>query len=344
MPMTEDDLRTALRSIPASLPPAPDRLGGIEHRVRRHRRRVVASVAAGVAAVLLAVPVVRLVSDSRQRDALPVGTTEQQVRDAEMKYATFVAFWDGMAFTRKLGTDAGVEGVEVTSTLPPYYCTIARPATGEPGGTQAAWVLGAGSVIPQPGENSVLGSVGMTQALWTPGATTCDPRPADAQLYAAAPDSAGNPLGAEVTLVQSLADPSKPALDVAAVYRRIPADRVTDHGREVFADYQKWLAGIDFGTPEEQNKRALHALLDWLSIAMVSTTLTPSSPVEGPELLRSTDYVGTAQLPEGFTARWDGKTLCVDGSVNGSPVQHATNGSYDEPGGIFSLYDGPCRS
>ena len=102
--------------------------------------------------------------------------------------------------------------------------------------------------------------------------------------------------------------------------------------------------GIDFGTPEQQNKRALHALLDWLSIAMVSTTLTPSSPVEGPELLRSTDYVGTAQLPEGFTARWDGKTLCVDGSVNGSPVQHATNGSYDEPGGIFSLYDGPCPS
>jgi hypothetical protein len=105
--------------------------------------------------------------------------------------------------------------------------------------------------------------------------------------------------------------------------------------------YASWRDALDFGTPTEQNERVLSALLDWIAVAMVSTSLTPS-PATGPVLLRSTDYVGTAQLPAGYSARWDGAKLCIQGSVGGSPVQHVSEASHPEPGGATEYFDGPC--
>ncbi len=341
MPMTEDDLRTALRGIPADLPTAPDRLRGVETRVRRHRRRVVASVAAGVALVLLAVPVVRLVAQDQQRDARPVGTSEQQVRDAMMQYAAFVSYWDGKPYNAKLGSDPGVEGVVVTTSLPPTSCTIASPAPGEPAGTQPAWALGSGSVIPTGGEALPTPNVALVLLLWQPGVTACDPRPGSAQLMAAPPAAGAGPVAADVAGSQRLDDPSRPALDVAAVYHRIPDERLTQHGRDVFAAYEKWRDGLAFGTEAEQNVRVLTALATWVQAAT-----DPATPLTatGPTVLRPSDYAGQAAVPAGYSVRRDGEAFCVDGHAFGSPQQHMDRSSFTDPNVAPTVYDGPCPS
>jgi hypothetical protein len=339
MPMTEDDLRTALRGIPTDLPTAPDRLRGVEARVRRHRRRVVATVAGAVVVVLLAVPLVRLVSEDRQRDALPVGTSEQQVRDAMMQYAAFVTYWDGQAYNGKLGTDPGVEGVVVTTSLPPTSCTIASSAPGEPGGTQAAWALGSGSVIPTGGEALPTPDVALVVLLWQPGVTACDPRPGSAQLMAAPPAAGAGRIASDVVGAQRLDDPSRPALDVAAVYHRIPDDRLTQHGRDVFAAYQTWRDGLDLGSATEQNVRVLIALTTWAQAA-----IDPATPVTatGPTVLHPSDYAGEAAVPAGYSVHRDGAAVCVDGRIFGSPLQHLDRSSFTDPNVAPTVYDGPC--
>lgn len=345
MPMTEDDLRTALRAIPSDLPATPDRMGGIEHRVRRHRRRVVASVAAGVAVVLLAVPVALLVSQRSQRDALPVGTSERQVRDAMMQYAAFSAYWQGRAFGgAAYGRDPGVTGVVVTASPPPTACTIASMAPGEPGGTQSAWVLGTGSVIAKDGQVVAGNGLTVTRFLWPVGVTSCDPRPSSGQAMAAVPAADAGPVASDVAGAQTFADPSRPALDVEAVYRRIPDDRLTQIGRDVFASYEKWRAGIDFGTPAEQNQRVLQGLYDWLTAATTYGEPSATGLPGGQVLLTSTEWAGTAVVPDGYHVqhRSDPAKVCVDGSVDGSPVQHASSASYSDSGSAFTALDGPC--
>lgn len=342
MPMTEDELRTALHRIPATLPPAPDRLGGIEKRVRRHRRRVAATAAASVAVVLLAVPVVRLVSERNSRDALPVTPTIQQRSDAMMKFATFVEWWDGAAFNGQLVVDPGVEGVEVTTSLPPFSCTLARMSSGEPPGTQSVWVLGDGSVLTNENPGMAGGVVAVTAAFWPEEETACDPRPRSATAFAGPPSGVTVGGSAELLFAQRLDDPSRAALDIPAVYAQIPQDRVTDHGREVYAAYTALAASLDYGTPDEQNDRVLLALGDWLSVAARSTSLSQASPQDGPVLLRASDYVGTALLPEGYSARWTTTSFCVDGSRAGSAAKHVSDTSYGEPGTPATLLDGPC--
>ena len=50
------------------------------------------------------------------------------------------------------------------------------------------------------------------------------------------------------------------------------------------------------------------------------------SPQTGPVLLTSDSDAGTAQLPAGYSARWDpaASTVCVDGSVGDSGVRHVS--------------------
>lgn len=344
MPMTEDDLRTALRAIPSDLPAAPDRMRGIEIRVRRHRRRVVVSVAAAVAVVLLAAPVVRLVSERSQRDARPVGTSEQQVRDAMMQYAAFAAYWQGQAFGgAPHGIDPGVKGVVVTASVPPAACTIATMAPGEPGGTQSAWVLGTGSVIARDGLVRQGTGISTIRFLWPVGVTTCDPRPAGGEALAAVPAAGSVEVASDVVGAQTFADPTAPALDVESVYWSIPVDRLTQVGIDVFASYRTWRSTFGFGTPTEQNQRVLQGLYDWLAVATTYGEPAAKALPGGAVQLESTSYVGTATVPAGYHAGWssDGK-VCVDGSVDGSPVQHANEGSYTDSGSPFTALDGPC--
>jgi hypothetical protein len=63
-------------------------------------------------------------------------------------------------------------------------------------------------------------------------------------------------------------------------------------------------------------------------------------------VLTTDSYVGTAELPAGYTARWNTTTgaLCVQGSIGSSGVRHFTENQFGEPGSPpLSPLDGPCR-
>jgi hypothetical protein len=245
--------------------------------------------------------------------------------DATMKYAAFVAWWDGVVFGAKqpAGWDAGVEGVKVTTTLPPTTCAVVSMASGEPAGTQSAWVLGQGSVI--------AGNFGVTSTYlpWPTGVTGCDPRPSGMVLADAPASVTSARLAGQVAFGSFPEDPSRPALDVASVYRAVPPDRLTQHGREVYASYQAAIP-TDYGSAAWQVDRVLAAIGAWIGIVMTDKVPAQASPQTGPVLLTGDSYAGTAQLPAGYSARWDpaAQTLCVEGSIGDSGVRRITEAEF----------------
>ena len=290
-----------------------------------------------VVLVLVVVPLLRWLPERLDQDAVIPSDSVSQLMDAKMKYATFVAWWDGQAFGAQFsGMDFGVEGVEVSTTYPPFTCAVAAPASGQPTGTQAAWVLGMRSLFGDASSAEVP-SVTSVLALWTSGRTNCD-EPVGGEKFV---DAAGSSLtGAPVAFAQSFSDPSLPALDVEGVYQSIPQDEITKHGREVFSSYEEKLAAVNFGTTDAQTDRALTALAEWVSVGVPRYGINPGSPQVGPVVLDLGTDGSTLQLPEGFSARWSGTTFCVDGSVAGAPVQHVDNTTYEAS--TPQVADGPC--
>ena len=151
-------------------------------------------------------------------------------------------------------------------------------------------------------------------------------------------------MGWDLAFSQALADPSRPALDVAALYGSVPPDRLTDRGREAYAGYQA-VAPTDYGTERDQLGRVLTALGQWLAVAMSYAPLTPTSPAVGPTRLAAADaHAGQAELPEGYTAYWDTTrgSLCVEGRLGGTGLEHVTQEAFADPGAPVTPFDGPC--
>jgi hypothetical protein len=344
MTFTEQQLRESLRRTTTEVPDAGDRVAQVQQRVRRRRQRTVAAVAGAAALVVLAVPVARALADRQARvDASSPGVAQEM--DASMKYAAFVAWWDGLTvgLTRPVGWDAGVDGVSVSTTRPPTSCAVVTPAPGEPAGTQPAWVFGEGSVLSAAG-----GSFGIITSyqLWPTGVTSCDPRPSGAAL--ADPPATPTTMRAagHAAFASLLDDPSRPALDVESVYRAVPPERLTQHGRDVFDAYQAAVP-TDYGTSRAQLDRVLAVLGSWIGIAMTNQVLAQQSPQTGPAMLTGDSYVGTAQLPSGYSARWDAAagTVCVEGRLGDSGPRHVSNANFwaaVELGTTATADDGAC--
>lgn len=235
-----------------------------------------------------------------------------------------------------------MEGVEVTTSLPPFSCTLARMSSGEPPGTQSVWVLGDGSVLTNENPGMAGGVVAVTAAFWPEEETACDPRPRSATAFAGPPSGVTVGGSAELLFAQRLDDPSRAALDIPAVYAQIPQDRVTDHGREVYAAYTALAASLDYGTPDEQNDRVLLALGDWLSVAARSTSLSQAAP----RTARCCCARRTTWAPpcsRGVLRAVDHDlVLRGQGSRAGSAAKHVSDTSYGEPGTPATLLDGPC--
>ena len=347
MSYTEQDLRESLRRTTSAPPPAPNRVALVELAVRHRRRQLVVATVAAVVLALVTVPVVRLLPDRLRHNAIPAGTSPEQV-DAMMKYATFVTAWTGSSLGLG-GTDpdTGVVGVHVTWNLPPYNCTSATADAEGPQGTQRAWVLASPSAIMGSGGLATGMPIG-PQAIslvvgWPTRVTSCDPVTAPSMVVAAPSGSSRGLLAEELAYVQTTTDPAHPALDVESVYRAIPADLVTDVGRTVFADYER--ARPDFGSETDQLDRVLTALGSWVNIALSRGVLDASSPVTGSRVLTTNTYVGTVDVPAGYTMRWDISTskFCVQGSIGSSGVRRFTDAQFSEPGTpSLSPLDGPC--
>jgi hypothetical protein len=221
---------------------------------------------------------------------------------------------------------------------------VVSPAPGEPAGTQAAWVFGDGTIL-----TTSSGQFGMvsTYLLWPVGVAGCDPRPsgvllADPPLTPTTSLAAGN-----AAFATALDDPSRPALDLESVYRAVPPERLTQHGRDVFAAYQAALPK-DYGTDAEKVDRVLAVLASWIGNVMSGDLPAQRSPQTGPVLLTGDSNSGTAQLPAGYSARWDAgaSTVCVEGSVGASGVRHVSElefASLRETGAErASSQPGPC--
>jgi hypothetical protein len=345
MTFTEQELRESLRRTTAAPPPARDRMSLVEGAVRRRHRRVVVATVAAVVLALVAVPVVRLLPDRLRHNAIPAGTSPAQV-DAMMKYATFVTVWTGRNMgVRNFEGDAGVVGIHLDWNLPPFMCVAASVEEGDVRGTQGAWVLATPSAITgttvQTRNSEVLAPV----VLWPVGVSSCDP-PTAPEVHAAGPSGPLAETGVyEFAFGQSPSAPARPAMDVEAVFHAIPPDLVTDFGRRVFDNYES-SRPTSYGTATEQLDRVLTALASWMSIALSHAVLTSPSPATGPQVLTADSYVGTAELPAGYAARWNTTTgaLCVQGSIGSSGVRHFTENQFGEPGSPpLSPLDGPCR-
>lgn len=346
MSFTEQELRESLRSATAAPPQAPDRVALVATAVRRRRRRLVVATAVAVVLALVAVPVVRLLPDRLRHNAIPAGTTPAQV-DAMMKYATFVAAWSGDLYgVRGTDPDVGVVGVHARWNLPPFNCVEATVDADGPQGSQHGWILAAPSVI-QGSSGLPAGAVQIIEPVvaWPVGGTVCDPA-TPPTMVAAAPDSnAAGLLSWPLVFAQATTDPSRPALDVEAVYRSIPQELVTDAGRAAFAAYER-LRPTTYGSDREQLDRVLTAVGGWVSVALSRGLLDTPSPVTGPRTLTADTYVGSVDVPAGYAARWDVTTgaFCVQGSVGTSGVRHFTDQQFGDPGTPSeAALDGPCR-
>jgi hypothetical protein len=337
MAQTEQDLRDALRGLSADPPEVTNLVGRVERGLRRRRIQEVA--VALVLVVLIALPLLRLLPDRVNGDPVLPADPGQEQMDARMQYAAFVAWWDGHVVGGETGSDLGVKGVVVTTTLPPFACAVASMAPGQPPGSQAAWVLGSGAVLghesPWPGTPQVTTAV----VLWDKGLTSCAGAPEGETVVSSPVRSL---VTGDVAFSQEFSDTTRPALDVAGVYRSITPDQVTAHGREVFAAYEAKRASLDFGTPVEQTDRALASLAEWVSVGVSTESILQSPPQAGPVVLDMGIDRSTLNLPAGFSVRWiaafsdenlpagdpDNGRFCVDGGVAGSPVRHVDTDSY----------------
>jgi hypothetical protein len=345
MPLTEQDLRESLRRATGAPPHVADRVGAVERRVRRRRTRIVVGAAVVVAIALVAVPLVRWLPDRLSRNEIANSDVTPEQMDAMMKYATFVAYWNGSNLGGPAPEDSGVVGISVSSSLPPFNCTVARPDAGQPRGSQEAWVLATPSVFTEEhANNPIQAAVTTSFVLWPEGVSTCDPPPSGTALAAPYSRDPRNLVGWEVAFSQALADPSRPALDVAAVYDAVPQGRMTDVGRQAYEGYRA-AAPTDYGTDGDKLDRVLTAIGQWLAVALSYSPLSPESPAVGPASLTAADpHAGSAVLPQGYQARWDRArgSLCVQGSYGASGVKHVTQADYVDPGSVVTPVDGPC--
>ncbi len=349
MPLTEQDLRESLRRATDAPPRVADRLGAVERRVRRRRRRIVVGTAVAVVVALAAVPLAHWLPDRLNRNEITNSEVTPEQMDAMMQYATFVTAWS-VVRTGPVA-DTGVVGVAATVNLPPYNCIVATPEEGQPSGTQAGWVIATPSIFAaQPKTNAA--SVVTSFILWPRGVTSCDAPGPGVALTPAPAES--NLLAWQLAFSQRPSAPSTPALDVAAIYAKIPQDRLTDVGRAVFEGYQK-AAPKDYGSSRDQVERVLQSLAQWLAVALSSSGLTTMSPASGPTVLSgdvgaapaSPDgrYVGTAELPAGYSARWVAASgaFCLQGSVGDSGVMHLSASDFtDYSAPPPTPLDGPC--
>jgi hypothetical protein len=340
MPLTEQDLRESLRRATDAPPHVADRVGSVERRVRRRRRRVVVGTAIAVIVALAAVPLVRWLPDRLSRNQVTHSDVTPEQMDAMMKYATFVTAWT--VVRNGPVADTGVVGVEATSNLPPFNCIVATP--GQPLGTQAGWVLAQPSVFTSEQAAPTAPRTVITSfVLWPAGTTSCDPAPSGTVLAAPYSRDPRNLIAWDVAFSQALSDPSRPALDVPALYASIPQDRITDVGRRAFEGYQS-VAPTDYGTDSDKVGRVLNAIGAWFGVALSDPTISTASPVEGPALLTAGPRAGSAVLPHGYGARWDvsAGTFCVQGQSGGSGVRHLTQEGFVEMGTTVTPLDGPC--
>ena len=271
----EHDLRVALRRLSDSPPEVTNLVERVETRARQRRNRGVAVTAAVAILAVLGVGLALWLPD-RDGDAIPATKSSQQLADAKMQYAAFVAWWDGRMFGLGAGEDTGVIGTVVSTGVPPFECASARMADGQPAGTQSAWVLGRRKVLSGEAGADYGPLLTYVYVLGGTGVTTCDgPAPGETLVQA-------RPRTNEIAFAQPFSDPSSPALDVAAIYESIPSDEITSHGREVFADYQDTLAKLDFGTSLNQTDRALRSLAGWIGVGSSRHELNQDSPQTGP--------------------------------------------------------------
>jgi hypothetical protein len=163
---------------------------------------------------------------------------------------------------------------------------------------------------------------------------------------AAAPSgNTQNLLAWALVFAQTTTDPSRPALDVESVYRAIPPELVTEVGRTAFAGYER-TRPTTYGSDADQLDRVLTAIGGWVSVALSRAVLDTTSPVSGPTTLRTDTYVGTVDIPAGYSVRWDATTgaFCVQGSVGSSGVRHFTDEQFVDAGAtVLPPVDGPCR-
>ncbi len=346
MSYTEQDLRESLHRTTSAPPPAPNRMALVELAVRHRRRQLVVATVAAAVLALVAVPVVRLLPDRLRHNTIPVGTSPGQV-DAMMKYATFVTAWTG-AINGIRGTDpdAGVVGVHVTWNLPPFNCISATADEEGPQGTQRSWILASPSAIQgSSGLSAASAGLILPVVAWPSGVSACDPPTAPATMAAAPSGNTQNLLAWGLVFAQTTTDPSRPRLDVEAVYRSIPPELVTEVGRTVFAGYER-IRPTTYGSDGDQLDRVLTAIGGWVSIALSRSVLDTTSPVSGPTRLTTDTYVGTVDIPAGYSARWDSSTgaFCVQGSIGSSGVRHFTDEQFVDAGAtVLPPVDGPCR-
>jgi hypothetical protein len=342
MPLTEQDLRESLRRATDAPPHVADRVGSVERRVRRRRRRVVVGTAIAVIVALAAVPLVRWLPDRLSRNEIANSDITPQQMDAMMKYATFVSAWT--VVRNGPVADTGVVGVAATMNLPPFNCIVATPEEGQPQGTQAGWVLAQPSVFTSEQAAPTAPRTIITSfVLWPTGTSSCDPAPSGTVLAAPYSRDPRNLIAWDVAFSQALNDPSRPALDIPALYASIPQDRITDVGRQAFEGYQS-VAPKDYGTDKDKVGRVLNALGSWIGVALSFPPMSVASPVTGPLLLTAGPRAGSAQLPDGYTARWDESagTFCVQGESGSSGMLHVSQEDFVETGVTVTPLDGPC--
>jgi hypothetical protein len=342
MSLTEQELRDSLRRATDAPPHVADRVGAVERRVRRRRTRIVVGTAIAVVVALLAVPVARWLPDRLNRNQVTNSEVTPAQMDAMMKYATFVTAWT--VVRNGPVAETGVVGIKATSNLPPFNCIVATPEDGQPQGTQAGWVLAQPSVFTSDQAAPTAPRTIITSyVLWPTGTTSCDPAPSGTVLAAPYSRDPRNLIAWDIAFSQALSDPSRPALDIPALYASIPQDRITDVGRQAFEGYQS-VAPTDYGTDSDKVGRVLNAVGAWLGVAMSDPTISATSPATGPLLLTAGPRAGSAQLPDGFTARWDvgAGTFCVQGESGASGILHLTQEGFVEMGATVTPLDGPC--
>lgn len=342
MSLTEQELRDSLRRATQAPPHVTDRVGAVERRVRRRRTRIVAGTAIVVAVALAAVPLARWLPDRLNRNDIASSDITPEQMDAMMQYATFVAAWT--VVRNGPVEDTGVVGVKATTNLPPYNCIVATPEDGQPQGTQAAWVLAQPSVFTSEQAAATAPRTIITSfVLWPRGTSSCDPAPSGTVLAAPYSRDPRNLIAWDLAFSQALSDPSRPALDIPALYASIPQDRITDVGRQAFEGYQS-VAPKDYGTDRDKVGRVLNALGAWTGVALSFPPISVASPVTGPLLLTAGPRAGSAQLPDGYAARWDESagTFCVQGESGASGMLHVSQEDFVETGVTVTPLDGPC--
>jgi hypothetical protein len=181
--------------------------------------------------------------------------------------------------------------------------------------------------------------------LWPEGTTSCDPAPSGTVLAAPYSRDPRNLIAWDVAFSQALSNPSRPALDIPALYASIPQDRITDVGRQAFEGYQS-VAPTDYGTDSDKIGRVLNALGAWFGVALSFPPISQRSPAVGHVLLTAGSRAGSAELPDGYSARWDvsAGTFCVQGPTRSSGTLHLTQEGFVEAGVTVTPLDGPCPS